>query len=160
MGALLETNLDLPNRRSGKVRDLYDVTLDNGEDALLIVATDRVSAFDVVMANGLPGKGIVLTQLSKFWFGVAIHRYVLRHVQFYLLDIFADSLFETSHHRRFDRRRIDRVHPDVHRRTFFCRRAHQADDRMFTRRIGCNTGRAADAGNRRSDHDAAAAAFV
>ena len=68
MGALLETNLDLPNRRSGKVRDLYDVTLDNGEDALLIVATDRVSAFDVVMANGLPGKGIVLTQLSKFWF--------------------------------------------------------------------------------------------
>ncbi len=68
MGALLETNLDLPNRRSGKVRDLYDVTLDNGADALLIVATDRVSAFDVVMANGLPGKGIVLTQLSKFWF--------------------------------------------------------------------------------------------
>jgi len=68
MNALLETNLDLPNRRSGKVRDLYDVTLENGEDALLIVATDRVSAFDVVMANGLPGKGIVLTQLSKFWF--------------------------------------------------------------------------------------------
>jgi phosphoribosylaminoimidazole-succinocarboxamide synthase len=68
MGALLETNLDLPNRRSGKVRDLYDVTLDNGADALLIVATDRVSAFDVVLANGLPGKGIVLTQLSKFWF--------------------------------------------------------------------------------------------
>ncbi|MCZ6460187.1 MAG: phosphoribosylaminoimidazolesuccinocarboxamide synthase [Gammaproteobacteria bacterium] len=68
MGVLLETNLDLPNRRSGKVRDLYDVTLDNGADALLIVATDRVSAFDVVLANGLPGKGIVLTQLSKFWF--------------------------------------------------------------------------------------------
>lgn len=66
--ALLETNLDLPNHRSGKVRDLYDVTLGGGEEALLIVATDRVSAFDVVMANGLPGKGIVLTQISKFWF--------------------------------------------------------------------------------------------
>jgi phosphoribosylaminoimidazole-succinocarboxamide synthase len=66
--ALLETRLDLPNRRAGKVRDLYDVTLANGEDALLIVATDRISAFDVVMANGLPGKGVILTQISKFWF--------------------------------------------------------------------------------------------
>ncbi|NIP15697.1 MAG: phosphoribosylaminoimidazolesuccinocarboxamide synthase [Pseudomonadales bacterium] len=66
--ALLETNLDLPNRRSGKVRDLYDVTLDDGEEALLIIATDRISAFDVVMANGLPGKGVVLTQISRFWF--------------------------------------------------------------------------------------------
>ncbi|MEZ5558855.1 MAG: phosphoribosylaminoimidazolesuccinocarboxamide synthase [Pseudomonadales bacterium] len=66
--AILETHLNLPNRRSGKVRDLYDVTLANGEEALLIVATDRISAFDVVMANGLPGKGIVLTQISKFWF--------------------------------------------------------------------------------------------
>lgn len=65
---LLTTNLDLPNRRSGKVRDLYDVTLADGSAALLIVATDRISAFDVVMANGLPGKGVVLTQLSKFWF--------------------------------------------------------------------------------------------
>ncbi len=66
--ALLETNLDLPNKRSGKVRDLYDLTLESGEEALLIVATDRVSAFDVVMANGLPGKGVVLTQISRFWF--------------------------------------------------------------------------------------------
>jgi phosphoribosylaminoimidazole-succinocarboxamide synthase len=66
--ALLETHLDLPNRRAGKVRDIYDVTLAGGEDALLIVATDRISAFDVVMANGLPGKGVVLTQISRFWF--------------------------------------------------------------------------------------------
>ncbi len=66
--ALMETRLNLPNRRSGKVRDLYDVTLENGKEALLIVATDRISAFDVVMANGVPGKGIVLTQISKFWF--------------------------------------------------------------------------------------------
>lgn len=66
--ALLETHLSLPNRRSGKVRDLYDVTLADGTEALLIVATDRISAFDVVMNNGLPGKGVVLTQISKFWF--------------------------------------------------------------------------------------------
>ena len=65
---LLETNLNLPNRRQGKVRDLYDVRLADGAEALLIVATDRVSAFDVVLANGLPGKGVVLTQISKFWF--------------------------------------------------------------------------------------------
>ncbi|MEM9622866.1 MAG: phosphoribosylaminoimidazolesuccinocarboxamide synthase [Pseudomonadota bacterium] len=66
--AVLTTDLPLPNKRTGKVRDLYDVTLPDGEPALLIVATDRVSAFDVVMANGLPGKGVILTQLSCFWF--------------------------------------------------------------------------------------------
>lgn len=66
--AVLETNLDFPNKRRGKVRDLYELKLQNGEEALLIVATDRVSAFDVVMANGLPGKGVLLTQISKFWF--------------------------------------------------------------------------------------------
>jgi|TARA_B100000315_G_scaffold247131_1_gene275420 phosphoribosylaminoimidazole-succinocarboxamide synthase len=66
--ALLETDLDLPNKRQGKVRDLYDVTLDGGTEALLIVATDRISAFDVVLGNGLPGKGVVLTQISRFWF--------------------------------------------------------------------------------------------
>ena len=66
--ALMTTDLPLPNKRSGKVRDLYDVTLPDGSDGLLIVATDRVSAFDVVLANGLPGKGVVLTQISRFWF--------------------------------------------------------------------------------------------
>ncbi|MBV1905906.1 MAG: phosphoribosylaminoimidazolesuccinocarboxamide synthase [Pseudomonadales bacterium] len=66
--AILETNLSLPNKRIGKVRDLYDLVLPNGDLGILIVATDRVSAFDVVMENGLPGKGIILTQLSKFWF--------------------------------------------------------------------------------------------
>jgi phosphoribosylaminoimidazole-succinocarboxamide synthase len=50
-----------PNR--GKVRDIYDLG-----DKLLIVATDRISAFDVVMANGIPCKGVVLTQISLFWF--------------------------------------------------------------------------------------------
>ena len=64
----MNTDLPLPNKRSGKVRDLYDVTLADGSPALLIVATDRVSAFDVVLANGPAGKGVVLTQISKFWF--------------------------------------------------------------------------------------------
>ena len=54
----------LPNRwHQGKVRDTYDLG-----DRLLIVATDRVSAFDVVLPNGIPEKGRVLTQLSAFWF--------------------------------------------------------------------------------------------
>ncbi len=65
---LITTDLPLPNRRCGKVRDIYDIPLHNGEPGLLIIATDRVSAFDVVMANGLPGKGKVLTQISIFWF--------------------------------------------------------------------------------------------
>jgi phosphoribosylaminoimidazole-succinocarboxamide synthase len=63
--ALLATDLALPNKRTGKVRDLYDVTLASGDEALLIIATDRISAFDVVMQNGLPGKGVVLTQISS-----------------------------------------------------------------------------------------------
>ena len=63
-----ETNLNLPNKRVGKVRDLYDTVLPDGDPGLLIIATDRVSAFDVVLNTGLPGKGIVLTQISKFWF--------------------------------------------------------------------------------------------
>ena len=66
--ALTQTNLPLPNRRQGKVRDVYDVTLTDGTEALAIIASDRISAFDVVMPNGIPGKGIVLTQLSEFWF--------------------------------------------------------------------------------------------
>lgn len=66
--ALLSTDLPLPNKRTGKVRDLYDITLPDGSDGILIVASDRISAFDVVLANGIPGKGIVLTQISKFWF--------------------------------------------------------------------------------------------
>lgn len=66
--ALMSTDLPLANRRTGKVRDLYDITLADGSDGILIVATDRVSVFDVVLANGIPGKGVLLTQISKFWF--------------------------------------------------------------------------------------------
>jgi phosphoribosylaminoimidazole-succinocarboxamide synthase len=62
--ALLTTNLGAtPLLGRGKVRDLYAV-----DDALLLVATDRISAFDHVLATGIPGKGKVLTQISLFWF--------------------------------------------------------------------------------------------
>jgi len=61
---VLETNLSgLTLQRRGKVRDVYDL----GEQ-LLIVATDRISAFDYVLGSGIPDKGKVLTQMSKFWF--------------------------------------------------------------------------------------------
>lgn len=61
---ILQTNLnDIKLLRRGKVRDIYDL----GE-YLLLVASDRVSAFDVVLPNGIPGKGKVLTQISIFWF--------------------------------------------------------------------------------------------
>lgn len=53
----------LPAPRVGKVRDMYDLG-----DAMLMVATDRISAFDAVMANGIPDKGAILTQMSSFWF--------------------------------------------------------------------------------------------
>ncbi len=68
INAVMETNLPLAGARRGKVRDLYDCPLPDGSAGLLIVATDRVSAFDVVLGTGVPGKGIVLTQLSRFWF--------------------------------------------------------------------------------------------
>jgi phosphoribosylaminoimidazole-succinocarboxamide synthase len=66
---ILETSLDgLTLHRRGKVRDVYEVALPSGEPALLIVATDRISAFDYVLGSGIPDKGKVLTQLSGFWF--------------------------------------------------------------------------------------------
>jgi phosphoribosylaminoimidazole-succinocarboxamide synthase len=61
---LLETRLnDLAPQRRGKVRDIYEVGTD-----LLMIATDRISAFDYVLGSGIPDKGRVLTQLSAFWF--------------------------------------------------------------------------------------------
>jgi phosphoribosylaminoimidazole-succinocarboxamide synthase len=65
MSALFESNLrDLPLIGRGKVRDIYAV----GHDHLLVVATDRLSAFDVVLPQPIPGKGEVLTRVSNFWF--------------------------------------------------------------------------------------------
>jgi phosphoribosylaminoimidazole-succinocarboxamide synthase len=57
-----------PPVHSGKVRDLYSVKADDGSDLLLMVASDRVSAFDVVLPSVVPDKGRILTQLSLWWF--------------------------------------------------------------------------------------------
>ena len=65
MQALVSSHCpDLKLLARGKVRDVYQVD----EQSLLFVASDRISAFDVVMKNGIPGKGRVLTQISLFWF--------------------------------------------------------------------------------------------
>src|ERR1022692_4338911 len=65
MSVVLQTHCPgLTLARRGKVRDVYDL----GEH-LLIVATDRISAFDYVLGSGIPDKGRILTQLSAFWFG-------------------------------------------------------------------------------------------
>jgi phosphoribosylaminoimidazole-succinocarboxamide synthase len=67
----------------GKVRDVYEVP----GDKLLVVATDRLSAFDVVMAEGIPDKGSILTQISVFWFdffkGVVPHHFISARVEDY-----------------------------------------------------------------------------
>lgn len=61
---VMQTDFDnMKLLRRGKVRDVYDI-----EDKLLIVVTDRVSAFDVVLPNGIPGKGRVLNKISEYWF--------------------------------------------------------------------------------------------
>ncbi|WP_297528759.1 phosphoribosylaminoimidazolesuccinocarboxamide synthase [Thiohalobacter sp.] len=65
LDVLYETRIDsLPLLARGKVRDIYKV----GEDHLLMVTTDRLSAFDVVLPDPIPGKGAVLTAISRFWF--------------------------------------------------------------------------------------------
>lgn len=82
----------------GKVRDVYEVS----GDRLLVVATDRLSAFDVVMAEGIPDKGRVLTQLSCFWFdffrGVVDHHFLTARLEEYPAEIkpFASQLDHRS----------------------------------------------------------------
>ena len=69
MSLVLETRLNgLAPHRRGKVRDIYDLG-----DTLLMIATDRISAFDYVLGSGIPDKGKVLSQLSAFWFDATRH---------------------------------------------------------------------------------------
>ena len=68
--AILDTTIkSLPLISKGKVRDIYAI----GSDRLLMITTDRLSAFDVVMQDPIPGKGIVLNQMSNFWFDYLAH---------------------------------------------------------------------------------------
>ena len=62
------TGLPFPLLASGKVREIFDLG-----DALLLVASDRLSAFDVILPDGIPGKGIILTQMSLWWFAQTEH---------------------------------------------------------------------------------------
>ncbi len=76
MNTMLASDLPLPRIGRGKVRDIYAV----GDDRVLLLATDRISAFDVVMAETIPMKGAVLTQISAWWFaqleGVVPHHMI------------------------------------------------------------------------------------
>lgn len=76
---VLQTNLPNLPRRQGKVRDIYDLG-----DRLLIVASDRISAFDVVLPTGIPRKGEVLTRISAFWFKQ------FAHIKHHLLELIED----------------------------------------------------------------------
>lgn len=75
MSTTLHTsNLALPLRHRGKVRDVYDLAPGpDGRGRLLMVATDRLSAFDVVLPDPIPGKGEMLCRISNFWFGKTAH---------------------------------------------------------------------------------------
>src|SRR3977135_1314146 len=76
MNTMLASDLPLPRIGRGKVRDIYAV----GDDRVLLLTTDRISAFDVVMGETIPMKGAVLTQISAWWFrqleGVGPHHMI------------------------------------------------------------------------------------
>jgi len=87
--ALMKTNIsEYPLFARGKVRDVYDL-----DDKLLIVATDRISAFDVVLPTGIPGKGKVLTQMSLFWFDL-VRNVAENHLITANVDEYPDDLKE------------------------------------------------------------------
>ena len=83
--AVFETHLPLPGRIQGKVRDVYRVERDDEPDQLLIIATDRISAYDVILPTPIPGKGKLLTEVSLSWFDF------IRE-----MDVVADHLISTS----------------------------------------------------------------
>jgi phosphoribosylaminoimidazole-succinocarboxamide synthase len=87
MTAMLASDLPLPRIGRGKVRDIYAV----GDDRVLLLATDRISAFDVVMAETIPMKGAVLTQISAWWFdqleGVVPHHMISADTDAIISDV-------------------------------------------------------------------------
>ena len=85
MTVMSVSDLPLPRLRQGKVRDVYEV----GHDRLLLITTDRISAFDVVMQEAIPYKGAVLTQLTAWWL-----RQLEADVAHHMLAADADSIIE------------------------------------------------------------------
>jgi len=100
------SNLPLPKVGRGKVRDIYAV----GDDRLLLLTTDRISAFDVVMAETIPMKGAVLTQISAFWFDKLAGR-----VPHHIITADADAIIREVPALRAHR-------PDILGRAMLCRR--------------------------------------
>ncbi|MBB5047708.1 phosphoribosylaminoimidazole-succinocarboxamide synthase [Rhodopseudomonas rhenobacensis] len=94
MSTMLSSDLPLPKIGRGKVRDIYDA----GDDRLLLVTTDRISAFDVVMAETIPFKGAVLTQLSAWWFG-QLGGVVPHHMISADIDAIIEALPQLAAHR-------------------------------------------------------------
>lgn len=102
MAAVLDFNItDLPLVSKGKVRHLYEVD----EDTLLLAVSDRISAFDVVMKNGIPDKGKVLSQLSAFWMNLLKH-IVVNH---FITDTLADMPVKVQRHNKELRARCQLV---------------------------------------------------
>jgi phosphoribosylaminoimidazole-succinocarboxamide synthase len=88
---IIKTDIkEYPLFTRGKVRDVYDL-----DDRLLIIASDRISAFDVVMPNGIPGKGIILTQMSLFWFKL-VEDIVKNHLVLTRIEDFPANLKQYS----------------------------------------------------------------
>ena len=100
------SNLPLPKVGRGKVRDIYAV----GDDRLLLLTTDRISAFDVVMAETIPMKGAVLTQISAFWFDKLAGR-----VPHHMITADADAIIREVPALKTHR-------PDILGRAMLCRR--------------------------------------
>src|SRR5262249_4576000 len=98
--------MSLTHVSSGKVRDIYEL----GDDRLLMVTSDRISAFDVVMAESIPDKGRVLTAMSAFWFGE-------------LADVVAGHLISTDVADLPDTARAAAAAGDLAGRIMLCRRA-------------------------------------
>jgi phosphoribosylaminoimidazole-succinocarboxamide synthase len=94
MTTMLASDLPLPRIGRGKVRDIYAV----GDDRVLLVTTDRISAFDVVMAETIPMKGAVLTQISAFWFN-ELEGVVPHHMMSADVDEIIDELPTLNKHR-------------------------------------------------------------
>jgi phosphoribosylaminoimidazole-succinocarboxamide synthase len=108
MPTMLASDLPLPRIGQGKVRDIYAV----GDDRVLLITTDRISAFDVVMAETIPMKGAVLTQISAFWFN-RLERVVPHHMMSADVDEIIDELPTLKNHRA-----------DINGRAMLCRRTN------------------------------------
>ncbi|GAA6016204.1 hypothetical protein JCM10207_000431 [Rhodosporidiobolus poonsookiae] len=97
--ALLESNCPALKRiAKGKVRDIYE--LPSRDDCLLFVASDRISAFDVSMQNGIPNKGKLLTQLSLFFFNLLANAPETRHIPNHVITANIDEMPEEVHQYR------------------------------------------------------------